>query len=93
LKDAPVIALDDCTSSLDIETERKIFKNIKQHCKEKTLLVASHRASAIKDADEILFFENGSIVERGTHEELMNLNGRYADIYNLQTDEEVYANE
>jgi len=93
LKDAPVIALDDCTSSLDIETERKIFTNIKKHCREKTLLVASHRASAIKDADEIVFFENGCIVERGTHDELMSLNGRYADIYNLQTDEEVYANE
>jgi ATP-binding cassette subfamily B protein len=93
LKDAPVIVLDDCTSALDMETESKIFKNMKEHCKEKTLLVATHRASAIKDADEILFFENGSIVERGTHEELMKLNGRYADIYNLQTGEEVFVNE
>lgn len=93
LKDAPVIVLDDCTSALDMETESKIFKNMKKHCKDKTLLVATHRASAIKDADEILLFENGSIVERGTHEELMNLNGRYADIYNLQTGEEVFVNE
>ncbi|HWT76720.1 MAG TPA: ABC transporter ATP-binding protein [Mobilitalea sp.] len=93
LKDAPVIVLDDCTSALDMETESKIFKNMKKHCKEKTLLVATHRASAIKDADEILLFENGSIVERGTHEELMKINGRYADIYNLQTGEEVFVNE
>lgn len=93
LKNAPVIVLDDCTSALDLETESRIFKNIKKHCSKKTLLVATHRASAIKDADEILFFENGSIIERGTHEELMKLDGKYAEIYNLQTGEEVYADE
>jgi ATP-binding cassette subfamily B protein len=93
LKDAPIIVLDDCTSALDLETESKIFKNISKHCKGKTLIVATHRASAVKDADEILFGEDGAIVERGTHDELMKLEGRYSDIYNLQTGEEVFVNE
>ena len=64
-------------------------KNIKDFCGDKTLLIASHRANALKDMDEILFFENGKIVERGTHEELMKLNGRYAEIYNHQAGQEV----
>lgn len=89
LKDAPVLVLDDCTSALDFETEKKIFQNIKEFCGDKTLLIASHRANALKDMDEILFFENGKIVERGTHEELMKLNGRYAEIYNHQAGQEV----
>ena len=62
---------------------------IKDFCGDKTLLIASHRANALKDMDEILFFENGKIVERGTHEELMKLNGRYAEIYNHQAGQEV----
>ena len=89
LKDAPVLVLDDCTSALDFESEKKIFRNIKDFCGDKTLLIASHRANALKDMDEILFFENGKIVERGTHEELMKLNGRYAEIYNHQAGQEV----
>ena len=89
LKDAPVLVLDDCTSALDFETEKKIFRNIKDFCGDKTLLIASHRANALKDMDEILFFENGKIVERGTHEELMKLNGQYAEIYNHQAGQEV----
>ena len=89
LKDAPVLVLDDCTSALDFETEKKIFQNIKEFCGDKTLLIASHRANALKDMDEILFFENGKIVERVTHEELMKLNGRYAEIYNHQAGQEV----
>lgn len=89
LKDAPILVLDDCTNALDFDTEKKIFQNIKDFCGDKTLLIASHRANALKDMDEILFFENGKIVERGTHEELMQLNGRYAEIYHHQAGQEV----
>ena len=86
-KDAPVIVLDDCTSALDVETEHKIFENLKAAAREKTLILATHRAPALTDCDEILFFEDGAIVERGTFEELMAQNGRYAAIYKKQIGE------
>ena len=92
LKDAPVLVLDDCTSALDIETESKIFKNLDAFFEGKTILMSTHRTMALKDFDEILFMENGKIVERGSFEELMQLDGRYAAIYKQQMDKEVYAN-
>ena len=93
LKDAPVLVLDDCTSALDFETEKRIFKNIKEYVPDKTLLIATHRVSAIKDMDEIIFLEDGKIAERGTHEELVALGGRYAEIYHRQSGEEVLMDE
>lgn len=93
LKNAPVTILDDCTSALDIETESKIFKSLNKYFKEKTLLMATHRAMALKDFDEIIFMDSGKIVERGNFEELMALNGRYADIYRQQMDKEVFVSE
>ncbi len=93
LKDAPITILDDCTSALDIETESKIFKNLNEYFNGRTLIMATHRAKALKDFDEIIFMEQGEIVERGTFNELMKLNGHYASIYNQQMDKEVYVNE
>ncbi len=93
LKNAPVTVLDDCTSALDIETESRIFKNLSQHFQEKTLIMATHRAKALKDFDEILFMEDGKVVERGTFSELMAQDGRYANIYRQQMDKEVYVSE
>lgn len=93
LKNAPVTILDDCTSALDIETESKIFKNLDKHFQGKTLLMATHRAMALKNFDEIIFMDAGKIVERGTFTELMELNGRYADIYRQQMDKEVFVSE
>ena len=93
LKNAPVTILDDCTSALDIETESKIFKSLNKHFKDKTLLMATHRAMALRDFDEIIFMDAGKIVERGTFEELMEKNGRYANIYRQQMDKEVFVDE
>ena len=91
LKEAPVTVLDDCTSALDMDTESKIFANLEEHFKEKTLIMATHRARALKDFDEILFMDDGKIIERGTFEELMELNGAYAGIYRQQMDKEVFV--
>lgn len=91
LKNAPVTVLDDCTSALDIETESKIFRSLEKHFKSRTLVMATHRAVALKDFDEILFLENGKVAERGTFNELMELNGKYADIYKKQMDKEVFV--
>lgn len=93
LKNAPVTILDDCTSALDIETESKIFKSLDKYFQGKTLLMATHRAMALRDFDEIIFMDAGKIVERGTFTELMELNGRYADIYRQQMDKEVFVSE
>ena len=93
LKNAPITVLDDCTSALDIETESKIFNNLNNHFKDRTLIMATHRAMALKDFDEIIFMENGKIIERGTFEELMELNGHYAGIYRQQMDKEVFVSE
>lgn len=83
-KDAPVLVLDDCTSALDVDTERKIFTNLKEAGSRKTMIIATHRAQAIADCDEILFFEDGKIAERGNFDELMKQDGRYAAIYRKQ---------
>lgn len=92
-KNAPITILDDCTSALDIETESKIFDNINNHFKGRSLIMATHRAKALKEFDEIIFMEQGGIVERGTFDELMKLDGYYADIYKQQMDKEVFVNE
>jgi ATP-binding cassette subfamily B protein len=93
LKEAPVLVLDDCTSALDLETEKKIFGNIRESIGGCTLLMATHRVSAVKDMDEIIFLEDGKIVERGTHDELLARNGRYADICRKQSGNEVLMDE
>lgn len=84
LKNAPILILDDCTSALDLDTEHKIFKNLETFCKEKTRITITHRATALKDCDEILYLEDGKIVERGSFQELMEQNGLYAEIYRRQ---------
>ena len=93
LKDAPVLVLDDCTSALDIETESKIFRNLNDYFQGKTIIMATHRAMALKDFDEIIYMENGQIAERGTYAELIKLNGHYANVLRQQMDKEVYVDE
>lgn len=83
-KDAPVMVFDDCTSALDVETERKIFANLKEAGSGKTMIIATHRAQALADCDEILFFEDGTIAERGSFEQLMEQDGRFAAICRKQ---------
>ncbi len=84
LKDAPILLLDEATSSLDTESESLVQEAIKELMKGKTTLVIAHRLSTVQDAEEILVLKAGCIVEKGTHEELMKLDGVYQNLYNTQ---------
>jgi ATP-binding cassette subfamily B protein len=84
LADPPVLILDDCLSSVDSQTESEILRGLKGILKRKTCIIVSHRISAIKDADEILVVDDGNIVERGNHEELLRHGGVYAELYRQQ---------
>jgi len=83
-----IIILDDTTSSVDTETEHLINRNLKDELARRTAFVISHRISAVKDADLIIYLENGTIVESGSHDELLGANGRYASLYRAQLIEE-----
>ena len=84
LKDAPILVLDDSTSALDVDTEKRLLQAIRTNYSDRTLLISAHRMSSVVDCDEILYLLNGKIVERGTFEELMKLNGHFASVYNIQ---------
>lgn len=84
LKDAPVLVMDDSTSALDINTEKKLLKMIKEKYPQKTILISAHRISSVVDCDEIIYLQDGEIVERGTFKELIDLGGHFANIYNIQ---------
>jgi ATP-binding cassette subfamily B protein len=82
--DPPVLILDDCLSSVDAQTEAEILQGLRSILKEKTCLIISHRISAVKDADEILVFDEGRILERGTHHQLVEHGGLYAELHQQQ---------
>lgn len=87
-KKSKVIILDDCLSAVDTETEEKIIKNLREETIGKTIIVISHRLKAVKDSNKIYVFEDGEIVENGKHEELLDKEGIYYDMYQKQLIEE-----
>ena len=88
IKEPAIIILDDSLSAVDTETEEKILSNLKKATKNITSIVISHRTSTVKDANEILYLKEGVITERGTHEELLILDGEYKALYEKQLLEE-----
>ncbi len=79
-----ILILDDSLSAVDTNTEEEILKNLKIFMKERTSIIISHRISTVKDADHIVVIKDGEIIEQGTHEELVSLNGFYADLHYKQ---------
>lgn len=79
-----ILVLDDATSAVDMQTEYNIQTALKEVMQGRTSFIIAHRISSLKHADEILVFKHGEIVERGTHDELINNEGTYARIYNIQ---------
>ena len=84
LADPKVIILDEATSNLDTESEGLIQKSLSELTNNRTTIVIAHRLSTIKKADQILVIEDGRIVERGNHDELLKAEGRYYDLYTFQ---------
>ena len=84
LANAPIVILDEATSSVDTVTEQKIRNAILSMCKGRTSFIIAHRLSTIRDSDCILLIEDGKIAEKGNHEELMALDGKYASMYRTQ---------
>ena len=91
LKDSPIYIMDEATSNIDVESENKIMEVLYELSKEKLVLCISHRLANLIHADQIYCLKDGNIVERGTHEELLQQNGVYCDLFNTQKELERYG--
>jgi ABC-type multidrug transport system fused ATPase/permease subunit len=84
LKNPPILILDEATSALDTVTERLVQEAIARVMTGRTVFAIAHRLSTVKHANQILLLEKGRIVERGTHDELLNIGGRYKALCEMQ---------
>jgi ATP-binding cassette subfamily B protein len=87
IKDPKILLLDDCLSAVDTETEEAILNNLLAFCKYKTTIIVSHRVSSAKNADKIIILEDGKIIQQGTHNQLINQEGYYKELYLKQLSE------
>ena len=91
LQDPAILVLDEATSAVDTATELAIQRGLARLTEDRTTLVVAHRLSTVRDADSILVLENGRVVERGTHDDLLALGGRYAGLWGVQTGDPALA--
>jgi subfamily B ATP-binding cassette protein MsbA len=84
LRDPPILILDEATSALDTESERLVQQAIERLMQERTVLVIAHRLATVRHADEIVVLDEGRLVQRGSHEELLRAGGLYRRLYDLQ---------
>ncbi len=87
IKDPAILMFDDCLSAVDTETEEKILQNLTDLSKNKTTIIVSHRVSSAKNADMILILDEGKIIQQGTHNQLVNTDGYYKELYYKQLSE------
>jgi ATP-binding cassette subfamily B protein len=91
IKEAPVLLLDDCLSAVDTETEEQILNNLLQLTQQKTTIIVSHRISSAKNADKIIILDEGQIIQQGSHNQLIVVEGYYKELYNKQLlEKEIY---
>ena len=88
-RDSGVVILDEPSAALDPVAEDHIFSSFKNLCKDRSGILISHRLSSVMLVDEIILLENGTVIEKGTHHGLINKNGRYADLYRMQSEKYV----
>ena len=91
IRDTPILILDEPTSGLDSASEKLVFEALDRLMEGKTVVVIAHRLSTIQRANIIFVVKDGEITERGNHDELMKINGTYAELHNLQFKEEAPA--
>lgn len=91
MKGAPIMLFDDCLSAVDSKTEHDIVNNLRQYLQNKTAIIITHRIFTALTFDKIIVLQDGKVVEKGTHEQLMKQNGEYAELYNLQMNSEQTA--
>ncbi|MCR5233045.1 MAG: ATP-binding cassette domain-containing protein, partial [Lachnospiraceae bacterium] len=89
INDPKILIFDEATSALDYESESIIQNNMKQICRDRTVLIIAHRLSTLQNADEIMVIDRGDLVEKGTHDSLMAANGLYRHLYEMQLKGEV----
>lgn len=87
IKDPQILLFDDCLSAVDTETEEKILGNLKKISNQKTTIIVSHRVSTAKNSDKIIVLDEGEIIQQGTHNELVNIEGYYKELYTKQLHE------
>lgn len=85
-RNAPILILDEPTASIDAVAEANIFDRIYKFIEDKTVIIISHRFATVRSADRIIVFDKGKIIEEGSHEELLKLNGKYSHAFNLQAE-------